>query len=122
MEGDDVQCWSRYSRHSLRSNYLAFRKRKLDNESSKNEVNACKDHIQVNVGINILACVEMALESSFFLLFLFPLVYFDLFRSIRPEFTVIWLLPAEFRRNMHPSGVAVPLSVCAWSWRSLGAG
>ena len=101
MEGDEVQCCSRYSR-SLRSNYLAFRKRKLDNESSKNEVNACKDHIQVNVGINILACVEMALESSFFLLFLFPLVYFDLFRSIRPEFTVIWLLPAEFRRNMHP--------------------
>ena len=44
-----------------------------------------------------------ALESSSFLLFLFPLVYFDLFRSIGPEFTVIWLLPAEFRRNMHPS-------------------
>ena len=44
----------------------------------------------------------MAFESSSFLLFPFPLVYFDLFRSIGPKHPVIWLLPAEFRRNIHP--------------------
>ena len=68
----------------------------------ENEVTRVRTHTSSRRN-KYVACVEMVPGDSFFSLFLFPLLYFDLFRSMGPEHPVIWLLPAEFRRNVHPS-------------------